>query len=79
MKTLACDQIEATKATQIRVRIAKDIVDAVQNYKPDNSRSQEIITDNNRVLMDAYNANPMNMKAALNSFTQTFQSNRTMS
>ena len=28
MNTLACDQIEATKATQVRVKIQKDIVDA---------------------------------------------------
>jgi len=55
---------------------ASDIVDAVENYVPDNSRSQEIKTDNNRVIMDAYNANPMNMKAALDNFTRAFQSNR---
>ena len=45
-----------------------DISSAIESYVPDNSRSQEINTESNHIIMDAYNANPMNMRAALESF-----------
>lgn len=41
---------------------------AIEGYEPSNNRSQFISTAGNRVLMDAYNANPTSMSAALNSF-----------
>ena len=50
----------------------EDIANAVESYVPDNGRSQEIDTDSNHVIMDAYNANPMNMHAALESFSDQF-------
>ena len=43
----------------------KDIIDAIHDYIPDNNRSQIIKTDNNTVILDAYNANPTSMKEAL--------------
>ena len=46
----------------------QDISDAIEEYLPANNRSQILETDSNRILLDAYNANPMNMKAALSSF-----------
>lgn len=46
-----------------------DIAKALLTYVPDNSRSQEIDTERNHIIMDAYNANPMNMRAALENFS----------
>lgn len=43
---------------------------AVAEYTPTNNRSQWTVTDHNRLLLDAYNANPSSMQAALNSFKQ---------
>jgi UDP-N-acetylmuramoyl-tripeptide--D-alanyl-D-alanine ligase len=41
---------------------------AVESYEPKNNRSQWTSTPNNRILLDAYNANPSSMRAALASF-----------
>ena len=48
----------------------KDIVAGIQAYLPNNSRSQWMKTDNNRILLDAYNANPTSMQAAIQNFSQ---------
>ena len=45
-----------------------DIIAALEAYTPTNSRSQVIETEKNRILMDAYNANPTSMRAALVNF-----------
>ena len=45
-----------------------DIIEALEQYTPTNSRSQVIETQKNRILMDAYNANPTSMSAALINF-----------
>jgi UDP-N-acetylmuramoyl-tripeptide--D-alanyl-D-alanine ligase len=49
----------------------KDIEEAIHNYKPGNNRSQYIETGKNRLFMDAYNANPSSMHAAISEFLQT--------
>jgi UDP-N-acetylmuramoyl-tripeptide--D-alanyl-D-alanine ligase len=41
------------------------IIDAIESYVPSNNRSQLIKTQNNTVIMDAYNANPTSMENAL--------------
>ncbi|HAQ18807.1 MAG TPA: UDP-N-acetylmuramoyl-tripeptide--D-alanyl-D-alanine ligase [Prolixibacteraceae bacterium] len=41
---------------------------ALANYNPSNNRSQLINTDKNTIIMDAYNANPTSMMAALVNF-----------
>jgi len=41
---------------------------AIQNYSPENNRSQLIKTERNTLVMDAYNANPSSMSAALDNF-----------
>lgn len=41
---------------------------AVENYLPDNSRSQWLEKGSNRIVLDAYNANPSSMKAAIENF-----------
>ena len=45
-----------------------DIIEALESYTPTNSRSQVIETGKNRIVLDAYNANPTSMRAALINF-----------
>ena len=44
------------------------IVEALEAYTPTNSRSQVIDTAHNHIIMDAYNANPTSMRAAIINF-----------
>ena len=44
------------------------ICEAIEEYTPTNNRSQLIITPHNRLIVDAYNANPTSMAAALDNF-----------
>lgn len=48
----------------------KAICHALENYCPTNNRSQYVETERNRLIVDAYNANPTSMMAALENFTQ---------
>lgn len=41
---------------------------AIENYIPNNNRSQIIEKNTNKIILDAYNANPSSMKAALTNF-----------
>ncbi len=41
---------------------------AIENYSPSNSRSQLIQQKSNTIILDAYNANPGSMKAAIENF-----------
>jgi UDP-N-acetylmuramoyl-tripeptide--D-alanyl-D-alanine ligase len=41
---------------------------AIENYSPSNSRSQLIKQKSNTIILDAYNANPSSMKAAIENF-----------
>jgi UDP-N-acetylmuramoyl-tripeptide--D-alanyl-D-alanine ligase len=53
------------------LNIGKDIIKkAVENYFPEENRSQLIKTRNNSIYLDAYNANPTSMKAALDNFIE---------
>lgn len=45
-----------------------DIKYALESYAPTNSRSQLIEENSNKIIMDAYNANPSSMKAAVENF-----------
>ncbi len=47
---------------------AEHINKAIAAYEPSNNRSQLVQTSSNRVMMDAYNANPVSMAAALKNF-----------
>ncbi len=49
---------------------ATSIVEALQNYVPANNRSQQIKTAGNAIILDAYNANPVSMSTAINSFLE---------
>ena len=43
-------------------------LEAIRQYVPTNNRSQAMKTANNQLIVDAYNANPTSMQAAINAF-----------
>ena len=47
---------------------AYNIIKALEDYKPSGYRSQFIDTGRNKIIMDAYNANPSSMELAINNF-----------
>ncbi len=47
-----------------------DIADAVGKYQPENNRSQIRMTGKNTLICDSYNANPVSMKLAIDSFAR---------
>lgn len=55
---------------------ANDICEAISLYTPTNSRSQIMNTKRNRIIMDAYNANPSSMNASLDNFNSLPKSNK---
>lgn len=48
----------------------ENIINAIENYVPGNHRSQWMDWKNNRVLLDAYNANPASMQVAIENFSK---------
>ena len=46
----------------------EDIKSSIENYIPDNNRSQIVEKNGHQIILDAYNANPTSMKAALENF-----------
>lgn len=49
---------------------------AIENYAPSNSRSQLIEKDSNKIILDAYNANPSSMKLAIENFAKKRSENK---
>ena len=49
---------------------SEEIKNGIEGYVPSNNRSQMILKGSNTILMDAYNANPTSMLAALENFKQ---------
>ena len=47
---------------------AEKIKQALESYTPSNSRSQLLEKESNRIILDAYNANPSSMRAAIENF-----------
>ena len=47
----------------------EQICHAIENYTPSNNRSQLTETEHNHLIVDAYNANPTSMAAALDNFS----------
>ena len=45
-----------------------EIKRGLETYEPKNNRSQLMVTDKNKLIVDAYNANPTSMKAAIGNF-----------
>lgn len=48
---------------------AEQAAHAIANYQPTNNRSEMVKTAHNTLIVDAYNANPTSMKAALDNFS----------
>jgi UDP-N-acetylmuramoyl-tripeptide--D-alanyl-D-alanine ligase len=48
----------------------RKIIAAIENYTPSNSRSQLIEKGTNKIILDAYNANPSSMKLAIGNFAR---------
>ena len=48
----------------------EEIKEAIENYIPTNNRSQIIKKGSNKIILDAYNANPNSMKVALENLSQ---------
>jgi UDP-N-acetylmuramoyl-tripeptide--D-alanyl-D-alanine ligase len=47
-----------------------DIVKAVEEYHPENNRSQVMATEKNTLICDSYNANPSSIHTAIHSFSE---------
>lgn len=63
------DNLLAAIAVGINFDVDRKQIDhALENYHPTNSRSQLLETAHNRLIVDAYNANPSSMEAALDNF-----------
>lgn len=56
----------------------EDIKAGIEGYKPTNLRSQIIHKESNTILMDAYNANPSSMMAALENFKKNESKNKVL-
>jgi UDP-N-acetylmuramoyl-tripeptide--D-alanyl-D-alanine ligase len=66
------ENIMATVAIGLHFGVhPKEITNSVESYQPLNSRSQFKETGKNRIIWDAYNANPTSMSLALENFSQT--------
>lgn len=49
---------------------SEQIKTGLENYTPRNNRSQLTVSEHNKLVVDAYNANPTSMKAAILNFAQ---------
>ena len=54
------------------------IKNAIENYTPSNSRSQLIKKGTNQIILDAYNANPTSMNAAIENFAKIESTNKVL-
>jgi len=52
------------------------IKNAIENYFPNNNRSQIKYTQNNTLILDLYNANPSSMNVAINNFSEMKAENK---
>ena len=58
-------------------KVSKELIkNAIENYIPTNNRSQIINKGTSKIILDAYNANPSSMEAALENFNQLKNSNK---
>ncbi|NDW11219.1 UDP-N-acetylmuramoyl-tripeptide--D-alanyl-D-alanine ligase [Dysgonomonas sp. 520] len=57
---------------------AEYITNAIENYEPNNNRSQLKQTNSNMLIVDAYNANPTSMQAALDNFSHMNVKNKSL-
>ena len=52
------------------------IKQAIENYIPENNRSQLVLRNSNEIILDAYNANPSSMAVAITNFIQLYKQNK---
>jgi UDP-N-acetylmuramoyl-tripeptide--D-alanyl-D-alanine ligase len=69
--------VAATTGKYFNVPDSK-IQSAIENYAPGNSRSQLIEKNGNKFILDAYNANPTSMKAAIENFAGIQANNKVL-
>ncbi len=75
--TYNLDNILAAIAIGTHFNIPPEIIKtAIEGYIPANNRSQVMQKDSNTYVLDAYNANPSSMKAALQNFDQLVASQK---
>ncbi|WP_298950370.1 UDP-N-acetylmuramoyl-tripeptide--D-alanyl-D-alanine ligase [uncultured Nonlabens sp.] len=55
----------------------KQIISGIENYAPKNNRSQIIIKNKTKIILDAYNANPTSMSVALENLASQNYINKT--
>lgn len=71
------DNVMAAVAVGIHFGVPlEDAVDAIGKYVPSNNRSQMNRTERNVLIVDAYNANPTSMSAALDNFAGIVADNK---
>lgn len=71
------DNIMAALSIGIHFEVTiENCIAGIQNYHPTNNRSQWIKKANNSIFLDAYNANPSSMEAALRSFSNIDAKNK---
>jgi UDP-N-acetylmuramoyl-tripeptide--D-alanyl-D-alanine ligase len=54
------------------------IKSAIENYEPANNRSQLVEKGSNKIILDAYNANPSSMKLAIENFAKLNAANKVL-
>jgi UDP-N-acetylmuramoyl-tripeptide--D-alanyl-D-alanine ligase len=54
----------------------ENIKASIETYAPSNSRSQLLEKNGSRIILDAYNANPSSMKAAIENFSKSAEENK---
>lgn len=57
---------------------SEEIKRAIEGYVPQNNRSMLVKSAYNTIVVDAYNANPTSMKAAIENFAQMHMNNQTL-
>lgn len=86
-QTISSNLIGLYNATNINAAItigtyfdvsSNQIKIALENYTPANNRSQLINKESNKIILDAYNANPSSMAVAITNFAQLEDKNKIM-
>ena len=69
--------VEAAIAVGIEFGIQiEKIKHSIESYAPDNARSQLVTRGSNKIILDAYNANPSSMQVAIENFSDQASDNK---
>lgn len=75
--TYNADNVMSALAVGLHFGVSmEDAVEAIEKYVPSNNRSQMTRTGRNVLIVDAYNANPTSMSAALDNFANVMSDNK---